>query len=124
MVYPPQPASCNIKTMAWEKGRKYYTRSRRDGQRVVREYVGGGLVGQLAAAEDAQRRLVSAVFRAEVTRARELAKALRESDAIDDVLVAASLEALGFHRTWRRWRLRHVTGPVDPEPAEVACGGV
>jgi len=45
--------------MGWEKrerGGLYYTRSRNVGGRVVREYVGGGILGHIAALHDAQER--------------------------------------------------------------------
>ncbi len=41
--------------MGWDKG-LYYARSKREGGRVVREYVGGGLVGKVASDLDARRR--------------------------------------------------------------------
>ena len=38
--------------MAWERGR-YYTRSRKVNGKVLREYIGRGIAGQLAARLDA-----------------------------------------------------------------------
>jgi len=55
--------------MGWDRG-KYYTRSRRVNGRVVREYVGVGLVGTLAAQLDAEDRQQWAVDR-EAARAAE-----------------------------------------------------
>ena len=48
----------------WEKRKRgglYYTRSRKVNGRVVREYVGSGALGELAALMDAQELTVAAV---------------------------------------------------------------
>jgi len=98
--------------MAWEtgpRGQRYYTRSRRIGGRVVREYVGGGVLGELAAAEDAERR-------ARLGRDRAERERMEEDDALvegfcdtTDAIVRAACLAAGYvdHRgEWRSPRAR------------------
>ena len=97
--------------MAWDRGR-YYTRSRKVNGRVVREYVGAGLVAELAAETDAIMRHMR-----EAERAAERAKRA-ERDALDgafdrlndlaDLVACAALMAAGFRRhnrgEWRKQR--------------------
>lgn len=96
--------------MGWEQGR-YYTRSRRVGGRVVREYVGGGLIGALAAAEDAQRRAARAARaearRAERARLEAAGAPLAAFSTVVDVVAGLALLNAGdrAHRgEWRRPR--------------------
>jgi hypothetical protein len=108
--------------MAWEtraRGTRYYTRSRKVAGRVVREYVGRGIVGELAAREDEERRAqrteALARRREERRRDEEAARVLRDLvadlDALAASLTAATLGAAGYHRQnrgpWRRRRERH-----------------
>lgn len=108
--------------MAWETrqhGTRYYTRSRRVAGRVVREYVGRGLLGELAAREDAARRearrTVQSAARAARQREREADRQLRELVATIDrqaaTLTTITLTAAGYHRPkrgiWRRRREHH-----------------
>ncbi len=101
--------------MGWEsrkRGGRYYTRSRREGDRVVREYIGGGKLGQAVAFLDRKAR-------DERARQAQRERAARDEDAalvalVDEfdravrALVAAELVAAGYHRhhrgAWRRKR--------------------
>lgn len=97
--------------MSWEtraRGGRYYTRSRREGGRVVREYVGCGLVGERAAAADAQRRTAREAERAMIRVERERMQAIDAELAIlhrtVDHMTRGSLMAAGFERHKRQWR--------------------
>ena len=101
--------------MAWEtrqRGGRYYTRSKKINGRVIREYVGTGLVGQLAAAADererAQRQAQQAAWRAERERIESAIAPLEEFDDMVETLARGSLLLAGYHRhhrgEWRRKR--------------------
>jgi hypothetical protein len=103
--------------MAWERrerGRLYNTRSQRVDGRVVRKYVGGGLLGELAACRDAEQRRhreeEAARGRAAVERLEDLAAPLGELWEAVEVLARAHLIAAGYHRHKREWRLRRGHG--------------
>lgn len=97
--------------MAWEtrkRGDWYYTRTRREHGRFVREYVGGGIVGEVAAMLDAEERAERdaerARMRAEHEQAREVSEALAALEAVTREAIADVLHAEGFHRHNRTWR--------------------
>jgi hypothetical protein len=105
--------------MGWEtrRGRgRYYTRSHKIADRVVREYVGTGLVAELAAQQDAAAR---AARQAERDRFAQTIDHHRDADAAQaafaqlvDGLTAAVLVAAGYHRHHRgEWRKRRVATP-------------
>ena len=100
--------------MGWEKrgrGGRYYTRSRRVNGRVVREYVGAGKVGELAAQLDA-------IDREHRLHLAELKKQRREENSESDNLLKAlehitnsighgAMLLAGYHQHNRgNWRLR------------------
>src|SRR5262245_28031254 len=65
--------------MGWDKDGRYYTRSRRENGRVVREYVGGGKLGELAAQLGAIDREKREVKRVATRRARENHRTRRDT---------------------------------------------
>lgn len=88
----------------------YYTRTRKVDGRVIRECVGTGLVGMLAAAEDeerrAQREAGLRAFREECARWDSQERLLGSfCDATDD-LVCCVLFLSGYHLHDRHWRKR------------------
>ena len=107
--------------MGWERrsrGGLYYTRSRRVGGRVVREYVGTGLAAELAArldaAERGRRGARAAAGRAERERLDAADATLAELSAVADALARSALLLAGYHRhdrgEWRRRRGREQAG--------------
>ena len=99
--------------MGWEtraNGGRYYTRSRRVDGRVVREYVGCGRKGELAARADAERRAAReaerAAIRAERERVQAIDAALMDLHRATDQVTRGALLAAGFERHKRQWRYR------------------
>ena len=97
--------------MGWEnreRGGPYYTRSRREGGRVVREFVGGGLAGRLASEFDRidrERREARALEeKRELERLEALAAPVLELSGAAEILTHAHLIAAGFHRHKGEWR--------------------
>jgi hypothetical protein len=100
--------------MGWEKRRRggfYYTRSRKVNGRVLREYVGGGVLGELAALQDEQvrrqREEQAADWREEQENLEALDAPVDELSEAADLLVRAALLAAGYRQHNREeWRLR------------------
>jgi hypothetical protein len=100
--------------MAWEhreRGGSYYTRSRREDGRIVREYVGGGVLGEIAALEDdcerRRREEGVALWKEERQRLEDLMVPLDELCEAAEVLAHAALVVAGYRRHHRgEWRKR------------------
>ena len=100
--------------MAWETrktGGRYYTRSKKISGRVIREYVGTGLVGELAAADAqtrAERQAKQATWRRERERIKSAIVPLDQFCDAVEALARASLLLAGYHQhnrgEWRRKR--------------------
>ena len=96
--------------MGWDRGR-YYTRSKKVGGRVVREYVGCGRVAELAAQLDEltreQRRLDALALRDEKEELAGTDAGLKELAITTDLIARAALLATGYHQHKRgEWRKR------------------
>src|SRR4051794_26888894 len=100
--------------MAWEQrgNHRYYYRSRKIAGRVVKEYIGGGLTGELAARQDERRLRKREAERAAVQTDRdafEAAAAAHDTfSRVTDALMATALIEAGYHRHDRgQWRKRY-----------------
>src|SRR6185503_14465820 len=93
-------------------GNLYYYRKRREGDRVVSEYVGGGLVVDLERKReeiDKEIREAQALhLKAERMSAAEIDRALDEFCDTVDTLTTAVLISMGYHQHKRQWRRRRV----------------
>jgi hypothetical protein len=94
-----------------ERGGPYYTRSRKEGGRVIREFVGGGVLGEIAALEDEyerrQREEEAAFCKEERERLEGLMAPIDELCEAAEVLARAALVAAGYRRHNRgEWRKR------------------
>lgn len=91
-----------------KNGNLYYYRKRREGDRVVSEYVGGGLVASLIEHQDKRERLQREAEKLRMSRARmsmaAIDRQLDEFSEIVDLMVKAELLAMGYHRHKRQWR--------------------
>ena len=100
--------------MAWEKrerGGPYYTRSKKVNGRVIREYVGGGALGEIAARMDAlerrRREEKAALWREEREGLEALDGITEELYEAAETLTNATLVAAGYYRHKRgEWRKR------------------
>ena len=97
--------------MGWEKGR-YYTRSRKVNGRVVREYVGAGKIGVLAAQLDAiereRREYEREVWRIEREGIEAFDETIAKVCQMADIIAQAAMLAAGFHCHRGEWRRRRV----------------
>jgi hypothetical protein len=113
VVLHPYRFPAFVTAMAWERrerGERYYTRSRRAEGKVVREYVGGGALGEFAARIDTEERerweAEAARGRAEVKRLEELAAPVVQLYEVAEALARAHLIATGCHSHKGEWRRR------------------
>jgi hypothetical protein len=99
------------RSVGWEqrkRGTSYYTRSRRIDGEVRRVYIGGGILGEIAALEDEyerrQREEEAAYCKEEKERLKQDAAFLEELEAVTDILATAHLLASGCHKHKGEWR--------------------
>ena len=101
--------------MSWEKranGNRYYTRSRRVGGRIQREYVGNGAVGEVVARLDNIDRELRLLDAESIRQTRRQTERMDESlagfDELADNIGRGLLIVAGYHQHNRgEWRKRN-----------------
>lgn len=91
-------------------GRVYYYRKRREGDRVVSEYIGKGMVAHYAFLQDSEAHEQRAEQRAKLAQLKQeqerIDKAIDAHHAAVQRVVVDALHLLGFHKHKRQWRLK------------------
>ena len=92
--------------MGWEKrrGRHYYYRKRREGGRVISEYVGTGPAAELAAASDGLLQQQRAKERKARAESENVEMILDDIQALTQALARATLLVEGYHTHRGQWR--------------------
>ena len=93
------------------KNNLYYYSKRREGDRVISEYVGSGEVAYIAdhhakQQRQAKREMVTAIQSSD----KEIDSALDSYSLTVDALVGSCLQLLGFHKHNRQWRRKNGKG--------------
>ena len=93
-------------------GNLYYYKKRREGDRVISEYVGGGLVASLAQKraeiERHQKQLEREQLRVECMSVAEIDNAIDGFSRLVDSVMEAELLLSGYHKHKRQWRRRRI----------------
>lgn len=94
-------------------GRRYFYRSLRDGDRVVRVFLGSGARADAVAArfekKVAERKAQRAAAAAQEARIAAAMASLDDLNTLAEAVVHAAFTEAGFHYTCGRWRRRHAT---------------
>ena len=96
--------------MAWEyrDGNRYYYRKRREGKRVVSEYVGGGLAGELSEIYDNEAKWKAERNREELQQtkanAAKIDEQVKEASRYTEAMTRAVFLLAGYHAPRRQWR--------------------
>ena len=105
--------------MAWKNvnGNRYYYRNRREGRRVVSEYVGSGFLAEFEARLDLEENERIKAQRVadleEMHQAKEADKKVNDFLDQAEFLASAALLAAGYYKHKGQWRRRHERNKSD-----------